>query len=76
MRVKPRKREAGKNQGLQASELEYKQGETQFANYARLGLLADANQIGAVRGGGGGDAGLIGTGGCDPGGAVFQGGFW
>ncbi len=52
--MKPRKREAGKNQGLQASELEYKQGETQFANYARLGLLADANQIGAVRGGKGG----------------------
>ena len=31
------------------SSLTYDTSESQFANYARLGLLADANQIGAKR---------------------------
>jgi hypothetical protein len=48
---KPRSRQAGKAQGLQASSLSYEQGVSQFANYARLGLLADSNQIGRVKGG-------------------------
>mmetsp|Transcript_22869 Transcript_22869/g.58157 ORF Transcript_22869/g.58157 Transcript_22869/m.58157 type:complete len:213 (-) Transcript_22869:412-1050(-) len=38
-----------RSQRFQASELDYDQKQTQFANYARLGLAADANQIGAVK---------------------------
>ena len=37
------------SQRFQASELEYDEKASQFSNYARLGLLADANQIGASK---------------------------
>ena len=34
---------------FQHSALDYDDDKTQFSNYARLGLMADANQIGAIR---------------------------
>ena len=34
---------------FQHSSLEYDDDKTQFSNYARLGLMADANQIGVVK---------------------------
>lgn len=37
------------SQRFQASSLEYDEKSTQFSNYARLGLMADANQLGAAR---------------------------
>jgi hypothetical protein len=39
----------GRSQRFQGSALDYNEKESQFANYARLGLMADANQIGAVK---------------------------
>ena len=38
-----------KSQRFQGSALDYNEKKTQFSNYERLGLLADANQIGAVK---------------------------
>lgn len=49
--AKPKSRAAGAAPGFQSSSLEWEKGGSQFANYARLGLLADANQIGRVKGG-------------------------
>ena len=52
VRVKPRTRDV-KNLGarsFQNSSLEYEAGASQFSNFARLGLLADANQIGREKG--------------------------
>ena len=46
---KPKGREVPKTSSFQHSSLEYDEKATQFANYQRLGLLYDANQIGAVR---------------------------
>lgn len=46
--VKPRdKKKTPRCERFQNSSLEYDSKATQFANYQRLGLLADANQIGA-----------------------------
>jgi nucleolar protein 16 len=39
----------GRSQRFQGSALDYNEKESQFTNYARLGLMADANQIGAVK---------------------------
>ncbi len=39
----------GRSQRFQGSALDYNEKESQFSNYARLGLMADANQIGAVK---------------------------
>ena len=46
--VKPRSKKVPPTSALQHSSLDYDEKATQFANYQRLGLLADANQIGAV----------------------------
>ena len=45
---KPKSRKAPACQRFQHSSLDYEDDDTQFANYKRLGLLADANQIGGV----------------------------
>ena len=47
---KPVSKDCPKSQRFQGSSLEYDESATQFANYQRLGLLADANQIGAASG--------------------------
>lgn len=39
----------GRSQRFQGSALDYDEKSSQFANYSRLGLMADANQIGAVK---------------------------
>ena len=49
VKQKPKSREVPKTSRFQNSSLEYDEKATQFANYQRLGLLYDANQIGAVR---------------------------
>ena len=49
MSVKPKGLQCPKSKQFQGSSLEYDEKSTQFANYSRLGLLADANQIGAVK---------------------------
>lgn len=46
---KPKSRAVPKTSALQNSSLDYDEKVSQFANYARLGLLYDANQIGAVK---------------------------
>lgn len=46
---KPKSKKTPKSERFQNSSLEYDSKSTQFANYARLGLLADANQIGVQR---------------------------
>lgn len=46
--VKPKnKKKTPRSERFQNSSLEYDSKATQFANYQRLGLMADANQIGA-----------------------------
>ena len=47
--MKPKSRAVPKTSRLQNSSLEYDEKASQFANYQRLGLLYDSNQIGAVR---------------------------
>jgi hypothetical protein len=47
--VKPKSRTVPKTSRFQNSSLEYDEKKSQFANYKRLDLLADSNQIGAVR---------------------------
>lgn len=46
--VKPRSRAVPKTSRFQNSSLEYDEKASQFANYKRLGLMYDPNQIGAV----------------------------
>ena len=49
VRRKPKSKEVSKTSSLHGTSLEYDEKATQFANYQRMGLLYDANQIGAVR---------------------------
>ena len=46
---KPKSRKVPKTSRFQNSSLEYDEKATQFSNYQRLGLLYDANQLGAVK---------------------------
>lgn len=47
--AKPIGQRVPKSERFQASALTYDETATQFANYGRLGLMADANQIGVAR---------------------------
>ena len=49
VKMKPKKQQCPKSQRFQHSALDYDEKASQFTNYARLGLMADANAIGAVK---------------------------
>ena len=50
MKAKPKSYKVAENDNFADSALSYDVSTTQFANYKALGLLADANQIGATKG--------------------------